>query len=601
MLSLHNAKEEYMQSVFDSRSLLIPAAIGLTALPISPALSESDLFIAYPPDNHQTLSETIFFIGSASNDKDVYINDKLVERSKFGHFAPIFPLKIGQNQFLIRSEDKTIQLTINRRDAVKSAPKNLGLVTDSLRPARDLSVLPSENICFKAIATPGAEVSVQIAGRSIPLFPQQKPITLPPNNAILTENNDPITIINSGEYEGCATFEQPKGSLGKPRFVAHLAGKQVVQAAKGNIQILDPDQLDTIEVIAEAGVARTGPGTDYSRLTPLPQGTRATTIGRDGDWLKLDYGGWIRESETRSFSGNAATGSIIRSINYRKKSNETEIVFPLEVPVPITVIQNPKRFRLILHNVTAQTDTIRLDDDPVIQMLNWQQTHPRQVTYDFFLKSEQQWGYELKYEGSRLILILRHPPKTTGKNLQGKTILIDPGHGGNELGARGPNGIPEKTINLIVSQLLAEELRQDGAVVYLTREQDQAVSLQERAALIQQLKPTIALSIHYNALPDSGDPIKTKGVSTFWYHPQAHNLAIFLQNYLVKNLKRDSAGVFWNNLALTRPHAAPSVLLELGFMINPEEFEWITDAQEQKKLASTLAEGIKAWFERIKS
>lgn len=69
-----------------------------------------------------------------------------------------------------------------------------------------------------------------------------------------------------------------------------------------------------------------------------------------------------------------------------------------------------------------------------------------------------------------------------------------------------------------------------------------------------------------------------------------------MHNYLVQKLNRPSYGVFWNNLALTRPYTAPSVLLELGFMINPNEFEWIENSQEQKKLAQVLAEGIKEWF-----
>ena len=63
-------------------------------------------------------------------------------------------------------------------------------------------------------------------------------------------------------------------------------------------------------------------------------------------------------------------------------------------------------------------------------------------------------------------------------------------------------------------------------------------------------------------------------------------------------LDRPSYGVFWNNLALTRPHVAPTVLLELGFMINPEEFEWVTDPQEQARLAETLAEGVELWVEQ---
>jgi N-acetylmuramoyl-L-alanine amidase len=73
-------------------------------------------------------------------------------------------------------------------------------------------------------------------------------------------------------------------------------------------------------------------------------------------------------------------------------------------------------------------------------------------------------------------------------------------------------------------------------------------------------------------------------------------LAVFLHHYLVKTLDRPSYGVFWNNLALTRPTVAPAVLLELGFMINPTEFEWITNPQAQEQLADVLAEGITQWF-----
>jgi N-acetylmuramoyl-L-alanine amidase len=64
----------------------------------------------------------------------------------------------------------------------------------------------------------------------------------------------------------------------------------------------------------------------------------------------------------------------------------------------------------------------------------------------------------------------------------------------------------------------------------------------------------------------------------------------------VNQLSRSTYGVFWNNLALTRPTDTPSVLLELGFMSNPDEFEWVINPKEQKKLAKILAEGITQWF-----
>ncbi|NEO49830.1 MAG: N-acetylmuramoyl-L-alanine amidase, partial [Moorea sp. SIO4A3] len=106
-------------------------------------------------------------------------------------------------------------------------------------------------------------------------------------------------------------------------------------------------------------------------------------------------------------------------------------------------------------------------------------------------------------------------------------------------------------------------------------------------------------SIHYNALPDYGDAINTAGIGMFWYHTQAHDLSVFLHNYLVQKLRRPSYGVFWNNLALTRPHKAPSVLLELGFMINPVEFEWISNPREQRQLANAIADGITEWLATV--
>ena len=146
--------------------------------------------------------------------------------------------------------------------------------------------------------------------------------------------------------------------------------------------------------------------------------------------------------------------------------------------------------------------------------------------------------------------------------------------------------------------MVKQELIERGAAVVMTREGDDDLWPHDRVSIIEQTEPDLALSLHYNALPDAGDAINTAGIGTFWYHPQAHGLAVFLHNYLVEELKRPSYGVFWNNLALTRPAIAPAVLLELGFMINPVEFEWIVDPQAQKKLAAVLADGIVQWVKQ---
>lgn len=577
----------------------------------SEATKES-LFIAYPSANHKTTSDRIFLIGTASPEAEVTVNGKRInERSKSGHFAPSFPLQLGQNIFTLRHQDEEKIITVTRNSNQPPLPVGIAFGQDSLTPAKDISRMPGELICFQAIAPPNANISVLLAEQTIPLLSQSQVVNLPGNLAVLTGENQPIP--SAGEYyQGCAKAEK-SGDLGQPEFKLNVSGQTVTQKAPGKVTILSPTTFEVAEVTVDEGVARTGPSTTYSRLTPLPKGTKALITGKEGDYLRLDYGGWIKADETRIFTDAAPPRSVIRGAIARQVEGATEIRFPLQVPVPVTVEQGDGYLTLILHNTTAQTDTIRLDDDPLIERLDWQPIltstvqNEQGVRYKFYLKTEQQWGYKLEYVGTTLRLILRHPPavnsgvNSINKPLTGMKILIDAGHGSeNDLGARGPTGYPEKNVTLIVSKLLQDELIARGASVYMTRKAEEDLFPKDRVEMINQQVPDLALSVHYNALPDSGDALKTQGIGTFWYHSQAHSLAVFLHNYLVEELDRPSYGVFWNNLALARPTIAPSVLLELGFMINPYEFEWIMNSQEQEKLAKVLADGIVEWVRSSK-
>ncbi|MBN4001252.1 N-acetylmuramoyl-L-alanine amidase [Nostoc sp. LPT] len=566
------------------------------------ALAQPSLIVIFPQTNYQTSAQKIFFLGTAPPDGQVLINSKPITRSKAGHFSPSFPLQLGENLFTVRRQNQELKIKVIRLNTSLELPQGVAFAKDSLTPAVDIARLPGEVICFGAIAPPNANVSVTLANQTIALLPQPQQAELPSNLAALTGQNQPHAQSNVGNYQGCTTVATA-ADLGKPQFQLTLDGKTITQPGSGKIEILSRAQLPVSEVTVESGVARTGPSTDHSRLTPLPKGTRATVTGREGEWLRLDYGAWINSKETRILPGAVPPQTIIRSVGYRQLPGATEIVFPLQVPVPVSVQQSEGAFALTLYNTTAQTDIIRLDDDPLIYRLDWQQEAPGQVKYTFNLKKAQQWGYKLRYDGTTLVLALRHPPKignTRRKLLANFKIVLDPGHGGKETGASGPTGYLEKDVNLVVSKLLRDDLVKEGATVVMTREDDRELSLAERQAIISKEEPCIAISIHHNSLPDDGDAEKIKGFAAFWYQPQAHNLAIFLQNYVVKKLGKPSYGVFWDNLALTRPAAAPSVLLELGFMSNPDEFEQIVNPEEQKKMADAIAQGITEWFMSVK-
>jgi N-acetylmuramoyl-L-alanine amidase len=574
------------------------------------------LHLTYPPLKHETYSNKIFFIGSAPPEGEVTINGVAIARNAAGHFAPSLPLQIGENSFTLafapRNQNpasagkpsQTIATKITRLAKGFKPPTELGFLPDSLIPKQDLAVQPNERICFEAIATPNADVSVVLGNRTISLKPAQPETQLPANAAVLTGNNQPSVELAIGKYQGCTTFANA-GTLGKPEFRVTKSDKTIRQLAQGNIEILPADRLQIVEVTVPAGVTRTGAGNDFSRLTPLPKGTKALITGRLGDWFRLDYGAWINRKFVRIQDVETPPHSVIRSLNTKQIPNWTEIRFPLEVPVPISVLQSDRSLSLTLHHVIAQTDTILIGNDPAIAQITWQQKEPDQVVYAISLKSSQQWGYKLRYEGTSLVLSIKHPPMlakdpASNQSLSGIKILLDPGHGGSEdLGTRSPTGYPEKDATLITSKLVQAELQKRGATVVLTRDRDMDLGLEERVNAIDQTEPAIALSIHYNALPDDGDALNTTGIGAFWYHPQSSDLARFLQNYLVKSLNRRDYGVYWANLALIRPTTVPSVLLELGFMINPDESEWIIDPQQQQARANAIADGVAAWFAKI--
>lgn len=584
--------------------------LGLVLLAITiayPTLANQPLNVVFPPNNYRTTSDRIFVLGTAPATGNVTINGNPISRSSAGHFAPSLPLHLGNNTFTLRYQNQQREIVVNRVSGQPTLSPGLPFAKDSLTPKVDISRLPGELICFSAIASPNATVSVILGNQNIPLISQSSLAQIPSNQAALTGQYkvpDQTSLSSGGisEYKGCAKANTP-GNLGNPQFKITIDGKTTTEIAQGNIEVLSPTQLEIAEVTADGGVARTGPSSDYSRLTPLPKGTQATITGREGEWLRLDYGGWIASQEVRIVQAGVPPTTIVRTLRVRQVPGATEILFPLQVAVPISVQQGDRTFTITLYNTTAQTDTIRLDDDPLISRLDWQQIAPGQVQYNFNLKSSQQWGYQIKYDRTNLVLTLRHSPTTSGetkenadKPLSGIKILLDPGHGGTESGAAGPTGYLEKDVNLIVSKMVRDLLEARGATVYMSRENDKTLSLAERVAMINQLQPAIAISIHHNSLPDNGDAENTQGFSTYWYHPQAHNLAMFLHNYVVQKLRRSSYGVYWNNLALTRPAITPSVLLELGFMSNPNEFESVVNSQEQQKMASAIADGITEWF-----
>ncbi|HWR44177.1 N-acetylmuramoyl-L-alanine amidase [Sporomusa sp.] len=187
-------------------------------------------------------------------------------------------------------------------------------------------------------------------------------------------------------------------------------------------------------------------------------------------------------------------------------------------------------------------------------------------------------------------------------SLQSKLIVVDPGHGGSDTGAIGPNHVMEKNITLAIAQELRNLLTADGATVIMTRAADQDVAysgasdkeeLAARIGIANQAKADLFISIHADAFDGSAG-----GTTTYFYDATESDdeLARVVQNNMVAKLQLYDRGVQQNDYLVLEMANMPAVLVEAAFISNPKEAKLLANRSFDKKVAAGLYNGISQYF-----
>ncbi|MFC4557706.1 N-acetylmuramoyl-L-alanine amidase [Virgibacillus kekensis] len=177
--------------------------------------------------------------------------------------------------------------------------------------------------------------------------------------------------------------------------------------------------------------------------------------------------------------------------------------------------------------------------------------------------------------------------------LSGHHIVIDAGHGGNDSGAVA-EGVNEKSLTLSTALLAAEELQRQGATVTLTRTNDRFLSLEERVTISHSKSADIFISFHYNAYRDPS----VGGINTFYYGNEELQLATIVQDSLISHVKLDNRGAKTGNFHVIRENNDLALLVELGFMTNPEELDTIKTDKYQEEVAAAIADGLIDYYKQ---
>ncbi len=588
--------------------------------------------VVYPHPEHVVYEDSTFLMGSvrqAPAGAKLYFNGQPVPLSPKGFFAWKIPIHAGMNpiQLEVRTNTATPPVAqaifaLRGEPSLPVLPKSpLAVNEETLQPANDLWLMPTDTLTVACLASEGAQVSFTIPGwvdTPIPVLPylsdSGEQAYLDTREVIFSQKHwTAPRIPTRGYYQA----QVPVADLlkARPDVLPQQATIVLkVHAGQQTLQKTVPGRL-TVLTAAKAAVLKTDrvvtrkapPNGD--RLTPQRTNTAVWVDGLQTEWARVALS-WEEhcyvplESLTFLPTVTKPTPMALASIQSEAlgpTDSRVRLRFqnhPAQAcPIQLESIPSERmdRLQVRLYGVCGPCDFIQYPpDDAVVRQIHWRSVADTVLELWIDLKRPLA-GYDYAWQDGEWHIQVRTLPN----RIADVKILIDPGHGGAEWGSTGLNGLPEKQLNLTVSRLLRDALLKEGFQVSLTRNSDQALSLQGRGDQVSQTQPHMVLSVHHNALPDGRDPLKAEGACCFYYHafskPLAEKLLQGLTQPVTGYRSIPNYGLFDDSLYMPRIHQALAVLIEVGFFTNPTEFERLIDPAFQKQVVARLVSALRAY------
>ena len=199
-------------------------------------------------------------------------------------------------------------------------------------------------------------------------------------------------------------------------------------------------------------------------------------------------------------------------------------------------------------------------------------------------------GCAPSYQNGKLVLRFNNPPSSVSK----ATIVIDPGHGGNDSGALGYlAAYPEKTINYGIATELADLLEAKGADVVLLDTKYNNYSLQQRVAMATQADPHLFISVHSNS---SAYSASAAGTEAYYFNYWSSGLAQFSSSNIASVLNTTNRGQKFGYYYVTRTMQYPAILIETGFVSNQTEYHKLINEDYQQEIAQAISKAVSSYL-----
>ncbi len=560
------------------------------AVPAAQVPTFSDgLTVTGPAGDIKTSYSGYYLFGLSDADTPLYVNGQMISnRSESGYFGTYQDLQVGNNTFTFTQKGQTVTRQIERTQSTwtPTAVSDPKIVTTSALP-QNLEIWSVKDVIkLQCYAPIGADVTVTVDGKTYQMNP-----------ATTVDYGDKI-YNTSYEYNLDAGVN-PAGvntrSLGDIIYKMSYKGTTDRVNSKGSIVMISDEtnimvQVTSLYADTYFNNQQSG-GSGYI----LSKGMSDEMTAMKGEYYRLKSGMWVKKSAVKIVSKPSDQSDGVLEAVYKTGRQWDILNLKMIGEAGAKATFDGEWLSIQVFN-TDGNNVPTLPSSGLFDRVNVDGDF-----YHFHLKESREIsGFKVDKTDDGIQLSIRKKQVSTSnyKPLSGLTILVDPGHGGRDSGALGILGasLSEKMINLTTAGYLKEELEGYGAKAVMTRTTDTYVSLQDRLKESYSLTPDLFISIHVNSISPDRDIDEVKGFSIHLNEAIATPVAQSIHDEVIFDLNRVSRGVKANNFYVVRGTWTPSILLEMGFMVNPEEFDILDDETGQKDIAAEIAEGIVKYF-----
>lgn len=370
--------------------------------------------------------------------------------------------------------------------------------------------------------------------------------------------------------------------------------KHSTSSGEGNTAVTEKKGL--IGRVKKEAILRSSPSSSGTRLGTLCEGVTDAVSAQSGAFSRLSCG-WVLTSSLDITDGEL-DDNVTQDVVYTYRPKETEIAFLLDRTCPYDVNVASDIVEITLYGAKGTDIEFTYDKDPLIESMGYRQSGVDAV-YTLHLRTDI-GGYGVSASENGLSFVFKRKKISPGGvfPLAGFKIVVDAGHGGDDGGASSPGEYDEADLNLKVAAVLCKKLQKYGAQVIMTRTDDTYMSLADRASLIKEADPDIAISIHHNSAGYSADVTTVYGAMTLYSEDMSLGAAQAIQNGIVTTAGRADRGAKWQGLAVCRVTNCPSILAEMGFICNPFEYEELISERVIDMEAQGIADGVKQYFSK---